>query len=47
MSTTVKPSVWGGWIGHCRECRETIAGNPSRVDLWADVHNQDNHPEKP
>lgn len=43
MTAKVKPSPRGGWIGICTECKETIAGHTSMVDLWADVHNDDNH----
>lgn len=46
MSAKVKPNPFGGWIGYCDECNETIAGHTSMVDLWADVHNDDNHKDK-
>lgn len=46
MSAKVKNNPSGGWIGHCTECNETIAGPASMVDLWADVHNDDNHREE-
>lgn len=46
MTAKVKPGPLGGWIAICPECKETIAGNASTVDLWADVHNDYIHREE-
>lgn len=43
MSAEVYRNPWGACVGYCRECNENIAGAPSMVELWADVHNSDNH----
>jgi hypothetical protein len=43
MSAKVKNNPLGGWIGHCAECNETIAGDTETVDLWADIHNHYTH----
>ena len=38
MSAHAEQTPWGQWVGHCTRCRESIAGNESRIKLWADVH---------
>jgi hypothetical protein len=45
MSARAAVNAWGQWFGYCTKCTETIAGNRSKVHLWADVHNSDNHAE--
>ena len=43
MSAITGRNPWGAWVGHCAGCRETLAGSRNMVELWADVHNDDNH----
>ena len=43
MSARVAVNSWGAWVGYCPECNVTASGNPSRMHLWADVHNSDYH----
>ena len=43
MSAHAERTPWGQWVGHCTQCRETIAGNESRIKLWADVHDDVAH----
>jgi len=45
MSAKVKPAVGPGWLAACEECDDSQHGTMSVVDLWADVHNDDNHSE--
>lgn len=45
MAAKVKPAD-GRWIAVCEECPESNYGTMAQVDLWADVHNSINHPEK-
>jgi hypothetical protein len=45
VSAKVKPNPYGGWIGYCPEHNETIAGSMATVDLWADMHNAQDHQE--
>jgi hypothetical protein len=45
MSAKVDLNSWGQWVGVCKDCKATISGLMSGVDLWADVHNQENHSE--
>jgi hypothetical protein len=43
MSAHAEVTPWGQFIGYCTRCTETISGNPSRVQLWADVHDSVAH----
>lgn len=45
MRARVSQNRFGAWVGSCAECRATISGSMYLVDLWADVHNADVHPE--
>jgi hypothetical protein len=46
VSATIKPSLWGGAIGNCPKCNETIGGASKQVQVWTEVHNDENHPEE-
>jgi hypothetical protein len=43
MSARVAVNAWGQWVAYCQPCNETTTGSMASVDLWADVHNNDNH----
>jgi len=45
MSAKVRPSAVSGWAAICKDCDEIRTGTMAQVDLWADVHNDDNHRE--
>ena len=47
VSARVAVNSWGAWVGYCPECNTTTSGHPSRVQLWADVHNSDHRSGQP
>lgn len=48
MSAKVKPNPNGGraWVAYCPEHSAHMVGTMAQADLWADVHNDENHPEE-